>query len=83
MYFLKSCVLFFFPSKKIFQISPLNLTEWSAVIKFSLPVVLLDETQKAFARSTEEGHSFVQQLPALALMWAVYAGFILRFPLWF
>ncbi|XP_070573118.1 calcium-transporting ATPase sarcoplasmic/endoplasmic reticulum type-like isoform X2 [Ptychodera flava] len=34
----------------VFQITPLNLAEWMAVIKISLPVILLDETLKFVAR---------------------------------
>jgi len=34
----------------VFQITPLNLEEWIAVIKISFPVILLDETLKFIAR---------------------------------
>uniref|UniRef100_A0A646QHU7 Calcium-transporting ATPase n=1 Tax=Hemiscolopendra marginata TaxID=943146 RepID=A0A646QHU7_9MYRI len=34
----------------VFQITPLNMEEWLAVMKISLPVVLLDETLKFLAR---------------------------------
>ncbi|KAI8782666.1 calcium-transporting ATPase sarcoplasmic/endoplasmic reticulum type isoform X3 [Biomphalaria glabrata] len=34
----------------IFQITPLNLEEWVAVMKISIPVILLDETLKFVAR---------------------------------
>jgi Ca2+ transporting ATPase len=34
----------------VFQICPLTLEEWMAVLKMSLPVVLLDEVLKFFAR---------------------------------
>ncbi|KAH9518642.1 hypothetical protein Btru_005863 [Bulinus truncatus] len=34
----------------IFQITPLNLEEWIAVMKISIPVILLDETLKFVAR---------------------------------
>jgi len=34
----------------VFQICPLTLEEWIAVIKISLPVILLDEVLKFFAR---------------------------------
>jgi Ca2+ transporting ATPase len=34
----------------VFQITPLNLEEWMAVLKFSFPVVLMDETLKFVAR---------------------------------
>ncbi|CAF4852007.1 unnamed protein product [Rotaria socialis] len=34
----------------VFQICPLSLEEWLAVIKISLPVILLDELLKFIAR---------------------------------
>ncbi|CAC5382028.1 ATP2A [Mytilus coruscus] len=34
----------------IFQITPLNFAEWSAVLKISIPVIILDETLKFVAR---------------------------------
>jgi len=34
----------------VFQITPLNIEEWIAVLKISVPVVLLDETLKFVAR---------------------------------
>uniref|UniRef100_A0A914I4E4 Calcium-transporting ATPase n=1 Tax=Globodera rostochiensis TaxID=31243 RepID=A0A914I4E4_GLORO len=37
----------------IFQITPLNFIEWMAVLKFSAPVILLDEILKFFARRME------------------------------
>ncbi|KAL3124098.1 hypothetical protein niasHT_004687 [Heterodera trifolii] len=37
----------------IFQITPLNFTEWVAVLKFSIPVILLDEILKFVARRME------------------------------
>lgn len=35
----------------IFQITPLNLTQWLTVLKISLPVILLDELLKFAARN--------------------------------
>jgi Ca2+ transporting ATPase len=35
---------------KVFQITPLSLEEWFAVLKISFPVILLDETLKFVAR---------------------------------
>lgn len=35
----------------IFQITPLNLTQWLMVLKISLPVILLDELLKFAARN--------------------------------
>jgi len=38
----------------VFQTTPLNLEEWMAVLKISVPVVLLDETLKFVARKYAE-----------------------------
>jgi Ca2+ transporting ATPase len=35
---------------RVFQITPLNLEEWIAVIKLSFPVIIIDETLKLIAR---------------------------------
>uniref|UniRef100_A0A3Q3DWA1 Cation-transporting P-type ATPase C-terminal domain-containing protein n=1 Tax=Hippocampus comes TaxID=109280 RepID=A0A3Q3DWA1_HIPCM len=43
-FFLLSCQI-------IFQITPLNLTQWLVVLKISLPVILLDEVLKFAARN--------------------------------
>ncbi|KAG7272803.1 hypothetical protein CRUP_017857 [Coryphaenoides rupestris] len=42
----------------IFQITPLNLTQWLMVLKISLPVILLDELLKFAARNYLEAGSF-------------------------
>jgi Ca2+ transporting ATPase len=34
----------------VFQITPLTLEEWMAVLKLSIPVILIDETLKFVAR---------------------------------
>jgi len=39
----------------VFQVTPLNGEEWLFVLKISLPVVLIDETLKFFARKFHEG----------------------------
>lgn len=43
--------LFFFPLQMIFQITPLDLTQWLMVLKISLPVILLDEVLKFASRN--------------------------------
>uniref|UniRef100_A0A0N4Z1V1 Calcium-transporting ATPase n=1 Tax=Parastrongyloides trichosuri TaxID=131310 RepID=A0A0N4Z1V1_PARTI len=43
----------------IFQITPLTITEWGAVFKMSLPVILLDELLKFIARNYIDGRSEV------------------------
>merc|ERR1719374_462405 len=39
----------------VFQICPLTVEEWIAVLKMSLPVILLDEVLKFFARKYSDG----------------------------
>ncbi|CAH8292615.1 unnamed protein product [Schistosoma turkestanicum] len=60
----------------IFQIAALNITEWLAVLKISIPVLLLDETQKAIARSVQRGHSPLRHIAIPIAIWCVYAAFI-------
>ncbi|THD22462.1 Calcium-transporting ATPase sarcoplasmic/endoplasmic reticulum type [Fasciola hepatica] len=61
---------------KIFQIAPLNWTEWSAVVTLSIPVLILDETQKAITRTVSEGRSIWAQLPLIGAIWLSYALFL-------
>lgn len=67
----------------IFHICPLNIEEWIAVLKISLPVCLLDETLKFISRNYIEGNE--ENIPLWfttnILMWAVYAGWIYACPL--
>jgi len=39
----------------VFQITPLNLEEWFAVLKFSFPVIVIDEVLKIVARKITDG----------------------------
>nr|KAF6282031.1 ATPase sarcoplasmic/endoplasmic reticulum Ca2+ transporting 2 [Myotis myotis] len=54
-------ILYVEPLPLIFQITPLNLTQWLMVLKMSLPVILMDETLKFVARNyLEPGKECVQ-----------------------
>ncbi|TSK72138.1 Sarcoplasmic/endoplasmic reticulum calcium ATPase 2 [Bagarius yarrelli] len=44
-------ILYVEPLPMIFQITPLNMTQWLMVLKISLPVILLDEVLKFAARN--------------------------------
>uniref|UniRef100_A0A673GE84 Calcium-transporting ATPase n=1 Tax=Sinocyclocheilus rhinocerous TaxID=307959 RepID=A0A673GE84_9TELE len=44
-------ILYVEPLPMIFQITPLNVTQWLTVLKISLPVILLDEVLKFVARN--------------------------------
>ena len=39
----------------MFQITPLSMAQWMVVMKFSLPVILLDELLKFVARNYADG----------------------------
>jgi Ca2+ transporting ATPase len=64
----------------VFQVTPLNGEEWLAVMKISIPVVLLDETLKFVARKYAEGQQKYFQAHWIVLMWAVYAAYIIYSP---
>lgn len=73
-------------AQAVFQVTPLNGEEWLTVMKFSLPVILLDETLKFVARKISYGetNSLAQWLIGMqwmVLMWAVFFGSILYSPL--
>jgi len=39
----------------VFQITPLNVPEWIAVLKISFPVIIIDELLKLVARNFTDG----------------------------
>jgi len=39
----------------VFQITPLGVEEWAAVLKLSIPVILIDEVLKFIARKFTDG----------------------------
>lgn len=70
-----------FPSQGVFQVTPLGVDEWMTVMKFSIPVVLLDETLKFVARRISDGESYIRTVHGLVLAWAVFFGIIIWGPL--
>ncbi|CAF0829589.1 unnamed protein product [Didymodactylos carnosus] len=58
----------------VFQICPLTTEEWFAVIKISIPVVLLDETLKFISRRYVDGNNsrLLSGLFALFVMWGLF-----------
>lgn len=56
----------------VFQITPLNLEEWIAVLKISFPVILLDETLKLIARKLTDGMGMFIGLLQMGAVWAAY-----------
>uniref|UniRef100_A0A673X4B9 Calcium-transporting ATPase n=1 Tax=Salmo trutta TaxID=8032 RepID=A0A673X4B9_SALTR len=55
-------ILYVEPLPVIFQITPLDLTQWLVVLKISLPVILLDELLKFVARNYLEPVFFYHSL---------------------
>lgn len=75
------CVL-----QAVFQVTPLSVDEWITVMKFSVPVVLLDEVLKFVARKISDGErntllKWLDGMQWIVLMWAVFFGIILYGPL--
>lgn len=72
-------------SQAVFQVTPLSSDEWVTVMKFSIPVVLLDEVLKFVARKISDGRSglghWLDGMQWIVLMWAVFFGTILYGPL--
>lgn len=66
----------------VFQICPLTLEEWIAVLKISLPVILLDEVLKFFARKYSDGENPLTHCHWIVVAWAIYFGLLYQFPLW-
>lgn len=60
----------------VFQVTPLSSQEWLTVMKFSIPVVLLDETLKFVARKIADGEHPIYKLHGIVLMWAVFFGLL-------
>uniref|UniRef100_A0A1I8HDN8 P-type Ca(2+) transporter n=1 Tax=Macrostomum lignano TaxID=282301 RepID=A0A1I8HDN8_9PLAT len=59
---------------KVFQITSLSLEEWMAVVKFSLPVIFIDETLKSLARCQSDGRSPIPSMLVMLLVWAAFLG---------
>lgn len=64
----------------MFQVTPLSTIEWIMVMKFSIPVVLLDEVLKFVARKITDGENPLYTIHWIVLMWAVYFGLLIWGP---
>ena len=69
---------FSFFSQVIFQITPLNLEEWIAVMKISFPVILIDEVLKFIARKFADGKNPLFSCHWQVLSWAAYIAFVYK-----
>jgi len=61
-------------------VTPLDIEEWLVVMKFSIPVILLDETLKFVARRVSDGKSYIKTIHGLVLAWAIFFGYIIWGP---
>merc|ERR1712179_265135 len=59
----------------VFQVTPLSVAQWVTVMKFSLPVILLDELLKWVARNYSEGKGLTHKLHELAIILAVIVAY--------
>ncbi|XP_014681278.1 PREDICTED: calcium-transporting ATPase sarcoplasmic/endoplasmic reticulum type-like [Priapulus caudatus] len=66
----------------VFQICPLTFEEWMAVMKMSIPVILMDEALKFIARKFTEGSatSLLHDAHLIVIMWGVYFAVIFYYP---
>lgn len=64
----------------VFQITPLNVTEWLVVLKISFPVILLDETLKFGARHLTDGSRSLGGIQWVIAMWVMYAAVLIYSP---
>ncbi|MCL4131769.1 UNVERIFIED_CONTAM: hypothetical protein GTU68_057324 [Idotea baltica] len=60
----------------VFQVMPLSVVQWVAVLKISLPVLLLDEALKFVARRYTDGENHLFTCHWLVLAWAAYLALI-------
>lgn len=74
-------LLSYFASQTVFQVTPLSIDEWLTVMKFSIPVVLLDESLKFVARRFTDGKDYLHTVWGIVLMWAVFFALILKGPI--
>ncbi|MPC99378.1 Calcium-transporting ATPase sarcoplasmic/endoplasmic reticulum type [Portunus trituberculatus] len=60
----------------VFQVQPLSVGQWVAVLKISFPVILLDETFKLVARQITLGHNPLLCCHWIVLAWGAYLAYI-------
>lgn len=63
-------------SQSVFSVTPLNGEEWFAVMKMSIPVVLLDEVLKFVARKYIDGTKENINAQSVVIAWTIYLAYI-------
>ena len=64
----------------VFQITPLTIEEWAAVLKISFPVILLDEMLKFVARKYTDGKNPFAGIQWIVAMWTAFFAAIYYSP---
>jgi len=59
----------------VFQVTPLSVAQWMTVMKFSLPVILLDEGLKWVARNYQDGKGLTNRFHELAAILAIMVAY--------
>ncbi|KAG0429650.1 hypothetical protein HPB47_023430 [Ixodes persulcatus] len=64
----------------VFSVCPLSVGEWMAVLKMSIPVIILDETMKFIARKFIDGTQYYFELSILLGTWVGFLAYVLCSP---
>ncbi|KAH7960867.1 hypothetical protein HPB49_024079 [Dermacentor silvarum] len=65
----------------VFSVCPLSVAEWFAVLKMSIPVIILDETMKFIARKFIDGTQYYYELSLLMGTWVGFLAIALYCPI--
>lgn len=65
----------------VFSVCPLSVAEWFAVLKMSIPVIILDETMKFIARKFIDGTQYYFELSILMGTWVGFLAIVLCCPI--
>lgn len=68
--------MFSFVLQGVFSVTPLDGEEWFAVMKMSIPVVLIDEVLKFVARKYIDGTKESNAGQTVIVCWAIYFAFM-------
>ncbi|KAK8730336.1 hypothetical protein OTU49_008229 [Cherax quadricarinatus] len=69
-------ILYFDILAVVFQVQPLSVAQWIAVLKISFPVIIVDETFKFFSRKYADGENPLFSCHWIVLAWALYITYI-------